>query len=244
MPALLWHGGLMLLAWFVLLPGGALAARFFKVLPGQDFPAVLDNRAWWQAHLLLQYAGSAVAAAALWIAWDALDGRWDWSEPHAVLGTAIMALCALQVGSGMLRGTKGGPTDIHADPADPATWRGDHYDMTLYRRLFEGWHKRAGYAAFLLAVPAAWLGLGLVAAPLWARVPPLLAAAGFAVAFGVLTRRGRRVDTWVAIWGPPGAGYAHPARPGASSGTGVDAAPGFLPQAEAAGEQRFRRLPS
>ena len=74
MSPFLWHGGLMLLAWFVLLPGGALVARFFKVLPGQDFPAVRDSRAWWRAHLLLQYAGSAVAAAALWMAWDALDG--------------------------------------------------------------------------------------------------------------------------------------------------------------------------
>lgn len=202
MSPFLWHGGLMVLAWFVLLPGGALIARFFKVLPGQDFPAVLDSRAWWRAHLLLQYAGSAVAAAALWIAWDALDGVWDWSEPHVLIGTAVMALCALQVGSGLLRGTKGGPTDTHADPADPTTWRGDHYDMTLRRRLFEGWHKRAGYAAFLLALPAAWLGLQLVGAPPWTGLLLLAQAAAFVAVFAVLTRRGRRTDTWTAIWGP------------------------------------------
>lgn len=202
MSPFLWHGGLMVLAWFVLLPGGALIARFFKVLPGQDFPAVLDSRAWWRAHLLLQYAGSAVAAAALWIAWDALDGVWDWSEPHVLIGTAVMALCALQVGSGLLRGTKGGPTDTHADPADPTTWRGDHYDMTLRRRLFEGWHKRAGYAAFLLALPAAWLGLQLVGTPPWTGLLLLAQAAAFVAVFAVLTRRGRRTDTWTAIWGP------------------------------------------
>ena len=203
MSPFLWHGGLMLLAWFVLLPGGALIARFFKVLPGQDFPAVLDSRMWWRAHLLLQYAGSAVAAAALWMAWDALDGVWDWSEPHVVIGAAVMTLCALQVGSGLLRGTKGGPTDARADPADPATWRGDHYDMTLRRRLFEGWHKRAGYAAFLLAVPAALRGLWLVEAPLWVCLLLPMTVAGFGAAFTVLTRRGRRADTWTAIWGPP-----------------------------------------
>ena len=204
MSPFLWHGGLMLLAWFVLLPGGALVARFFKVLPGQDFPAVRDSRAWWRAHLLLQYAGSAVVAAALWMAWDALDGVWDWSEPHAVCGAAVMALCALQVASGLLRGTKGGPTDTHANPADPATWRGDHYDMTLRRRLFEGWHKRAGYAAIVLAIPTAWLGGQLVGAPLWAGLLLLAVVAGFMAAFLVLTWRGHWMNTWAAIWGPPG----------------------------------------
>lgn len=204
MTPFLWHGGLMLLAWFALLPGGALAARFCKVLPGQDFPRVRDSGAWWLAHLGSQYAGAALAGVAVWIAWDALGGAWDWGNPHAVLGLAVMALCALQVASGVLRGTKGGPTSIHADPEDPATWRGDHYDMTLRRRAFEGWHKRAGYVAFALALPTAWLGLELVGAPAWARALPLLAVAAFMAAFIELSRRGRRVDTWAAIWGPPG----------------------------------------
>ena len=106
--------------------------------------------------------------------------------------------------SGVLRGTKGGPTAIQADPHDPATWRGDHYDMTLRRRVFEAWHKRAGYIAFVLALPTAWLGLGLVAAPAWVHTLPLLAIAAFVATFIQLSRRGRRVDTWVAIWGPPG----------------------------------------
>jgi len=207
----LWHGGLMLLAWFVLLPGGALAARFFKVLPGQDFPRMRDSRAWWLTHLGSQYAGAALAGVAVWIAWNALGGAWDWS-PHTVLGATVMALCVLQVASGILRGTKGGPTDTHADPGDPATWRGDHYDMTLRRRVFEGWHKRAGYVAFALALPTAWLGLGLVGAPAWARVLPLIAVAIFVTAFSKLSRRGRWTDTWLAIWGPPG--HAGPGKPG------------------------------
>jgi len=200
----LWHGGLMLLAWFVLLPGGALAARFYKVLPGQDFPHVRDSRAWWLAHLGSQYAGAALVGVAVWIAWDALGGVWDLGNLHAVLGLAVVTLCALQVASGVLRGTKGGPTDTHADPGDPATWRGDHYDMTPRRRVFEGWHKRAGYVAFVMALPTAWLGLGLAGAPAWVRALPLLAAAAFVAAFVELSRRGRRVDTWTAIWGPPG----------------------------------------
>ena len=46
-PVVSWHARLMVLAWGVLLPLGALAARFFKVLPGQDWPRVLDARPWW-----------------------------------------------------------------------------------------------------------------------------------------------------------------------------------------------------
>ena len=49
-----WHGRLMVLAWAVLLPVGVLVARFFKVMPGQDWPLRLDNKSWWHAHRLLQ----------------------------------------------------------------------------------------------------------------------------------------------------------------------------------------------
>ena len=197
-----WHGAMTLLAWLVLLPAGALVARFYKVLPRQDFPAVRDSRVWWRAHLLLQYGGTALAGAGLWTAWDALDGVWDWSNPHAALGLAVMGLCVMQVVSGWLRGTKGGPTGIHADPADPATWRGDHYDMTRRRLVFESWHKRAGYLAFVLALPTIWLGAGLIGAPWWVQALPVLSVAAFLAAFVRLTRLGRRVDTWTAIWGP------------------------------------------
>ena len=134
---------MMALAWLVLLPAGALVARFYKVLPRQDFPAVTDSKAWWRAHLLLQYGGTALAAAGLWTAWDALDGAWDLSNLHTLLGLAVMGLCAMQVVSAWLRGTKGGPTDTHADPADPGTWRGDHFDMTRRRRLFEVRRRRS-----------------------------------------------------------------------------------------------------
>ena len=46
----------------------------------------------------------------------------------------------------------GAVRDDRADPADPATWRGDHYDMTPRRRLFEAWHKTAGWSLIALAV--------------------------------------------------------------------------------------------
>lgn len=202
MSAFAWHGAMMLLAWLVLLPAGALVARFYKVLPRQDYPAVTDSRVWWRAHLLLQYGATALACIGLWTAWDALGGTWDWSNAHALLGMGVMALCATQVASGWLRGTKGGPTGTHADPADPATWRGDHYDMTRRRLLFEGWHKPTGYVSLLLAVPVVCLGAELIDAPWWVQALPVLSAMVFSIAFIRLTRLGRHVDTWSAIWGP------------------------------------------
>jgi hypothetical protein len=55
-----WHARCMVLAWAVLVPAGALAARFFKVTPRQTWPQQLDNKAWWHAHRTLQWAGIAI----------------------------------------------------------------------------------------------------------------------------------------------------------------------------------------
>ena len=63
--AVAWHGRLMVLAWGLLFPLGIFAARFFKVTPGQDWPARLDNKAWWHGHRGLQYAGGLAMLAAL-----------------------------------------------------------------------------------------------------------------------------------------------------------------------------------
>ena len=41
-PWLYWHARSMVLGWSVLLPLGILIARFFKIIPGQDWPRVLD----------------------------------------------------------------------------------------------------------------------------------------------------------------------------------------------------------
>ena len=79
--------------------------------------------------------------------------------------------------------------------------------MTRRRVVFESWHKRAGYLAFALVLPTIWLGAGLIGAPWWVQALPVLSVAAFSAAFVRLTRLGRRVDTWTAIWGssvPPG----------------------------------------
>lgn len=204
MTAFYWHGAMMAVAWLVLIPAGSLIARFYKVRPTQDYPNHVDDSFWWNAHRILQCAGAALAALAVWWAYDARGEVIDWQVAHVQLGIVALALCAAQLFSPFLRGSKGGPTDTYADPADPLTWRGDHYDMTLQRRVFEAWHKNFGYVAMLVAVAAAWTGIETAGLPDWWKFGIVLAVVTFLVVFVRLTRRWRRVDTWLAIWGPNG----------------------------------------
>ena len=204
MTAFYWHGAMMAVAWLVLIPAGGIVARFYKVRLTQDYPAQLDDRFWWDTHRIVQSTGAALAALAVWWAYDARGEVIDWQVGHVQLGIVALGLCALQMLSPLLRGSKGGPTDTYADPADPLTWRGDHYDMTLQRRLFEAWHKKAGYAAMAVALAALWTGIETAGLPDWWKGGILAAVAVFGLCFARLTRQWRRVDTWLAIWGPNG----------------------------------------
>lgn len=204
MNPLLWHGAAMAAAWLVLLPAGALVARFFKVRPGQDYPYELDDKVWWNAHRAVQVAGTALAALGFWIAWEALGRELDGASGHVQLGMVALFLLAVQVLSPIWRGTKGGPTERHADPYDPETWGGDHFDMTVRRQVFEFLHKRMGYVGMAVAVCAAWTGIDLVGLGAWWKAGVVASVAGFAGLFGWFTAQGRRVDTWDAIWGPHG----------------------------------------
>ena len=198
-PAIAAHGAMMLTAWGLLIPAGGVVARHYKVLPGQDFPRVHGDLTWWDWHRGLQYAGTGLATAALCIILSETGGRIDtW---HGRCGLAVMVLAWLQILSGWLRGSRGGPTGTGADPNDPTTWRGDHYDMSARRLAFERWHKPAGWATLLLAAVTVLLGASLVGAPGWlvAAIGGLQAAAVLGLADGAL--RGRWVDTYAALWG-------------------------------------------
>lgn len=188
-----WHGRLMVLAWSVLFPLGVISARFFKILPGQDWPRQIDNRRWWYAHLSLQYTGGVAMLLALILIWQA-GGPGTWSGAHGWLGYSVLTLGALQFLGGWFRGSKGGPTQPEM--------RGDHYDMTPRRILFERAHKSLGYVALLAGVTATATGLWTANAPNWMW----LAIAGWwtllAAVFVTLQRAGRAFDTYQAIWGP------------------------------------------
>ncbi len=189
-----WHARCMVLGWGVLLPLGALAARYFKVTPGQRWPQQLDNKAWWHAHRTLQWAGIAAMSLGAWLAWGHGSGAGTAARLHAAAGWALVVLGWLQIAAGLWRGSKGGPTDD--------TLRGDHYDMTPRRIGFERWHKGLGWLAVLAASGVTALGLVVADAPRWMAL--MLAAWWVLLVLAAWRwqRQGRCVDTYQAIWGP------------------------------------------
>ncbi len=191
---LVWHARSMVAAWGVLLPVGVLAARYFKVTPRQDWPRVLDNRAWWHAHRGLQYLGMSLVALGALLAWNRGAQASALAAWHHWLGWSVVALGAGQLISAWARGSKGGPT--------APSMRGDHYDMTSHRRWFERLHKGLGWLALALAAAVIATGLVTADAPRW--MAGLLGAwwmllAGLAWQW---QRQGRCIDTYQAIWGP------------------------------------------
>jgi hypothetical protein len=214
-PWAMWHARCMVLAWGVLLPLGALAARFFKVLPGQDWPRTLDHKGWWHAHRALQWSGVALMVLGLWMVWSrpgtgGLAPLGTLAGSHAWAGWGVCGLGAFQVLGALARGSKGGPTDT--------TLRGDHYDMTPWRRLFERLHKSLGWLAVLASAGVMATGLVLSDAPRWMPLALVLWWLALALAFVHLQRSGRCVDTYQAIWGPD---PAHPGNQRRPIGWGV-----------------------
>ncbi|GFE50871.1 hypothetical protein So717_26240 [Roseobacter cerasinus] len=194
-----WHGRSMVLAWGILAPLAVLIARFYKVLPGQDWPQELDSQVWWRGHWMGQSLVLLLTGVGLGLVFQTGEPR----DLHAKLGYSVIVLVCAQVGLGVFRGTKGGPTS----PAPDGSLRGDHYDMTPWRVMFEWVHKSVGYALLLLASLTLLLGMWDANAPLWMWLVITLWWIGFALLFVALQRQGHAVDTYQAIWGP---GTEHP----------------------------------
>ena len=188
-----WHARCMVLSWGVVFPVGALVARYFKVLPSQDWPRVLDRKAWWRLHLALQWSGALIMALGLWLVLSYGKGAGS-GELHVTLGWAVALAGFLQIASGLARGSKGGPTECNP--------RGDHYDMTIRRRWFEYLHKTLGWLALFCAVLVMARGLVLADAPRWMPLALIAWWTGLGVAAWHWQRRGRCIDTYQAIWGP------------------------------------------
>jgi hypothetical protein len=192
-PTTAWHARLMVVAWAVLVPCAVLVARFFKVMPGQAWPHQLDNKTWWHGHRWGHALAVLFMVLGLWVVnAPSAEGAMAWG--HRVLGWGVCALAALQVLGGVLRGSKGGPSDQHL--------RGDHYDMSPWRCRFERLHKGLGWLAVLSAVPTIVMGLWLADAPRWMAVVLGAWWLTLAWAFAHWQRRGRCMDTYQAIWGP------------------------------------------
>lgn len=190
---LIWHARTMVLAWAILLPLGVLAARYFKVMPNQDWPRHIDNRAWWHAHLGLQLTGVAFMLLGLYLSWNQQYQSTTVATLHSYIGWFVVGLGFLQIFAGVLRGSKGGPTETKL--------RGDHYDMTAHRLRFEWVHKTFGWLAIGLAVATVLLGLWAANAPRWMVL--VLCAWWMALLWigWRLEKAGRCIDTYQAIWG-------------------------------------------
>jgi hypothetical protein len=191
-PDVAWHARLMVLAWGLMIPVGVLWARFWKVMPGQDWPRELDRPTWWNAHRGLQIGGVAIGAVAVTLVWSRVATTGAATLHHA-LGWAVLAAGGVQILHGFGRGTKGGPT--------APTPRGDHFDMTRRRVVFERVHKSLGWIVVMAAVAAIISGLVVADAPRWMLAVLLLWWGGLVAALVHWQRSGRALDTYQAIWG-------------------------------------------
>ncbi|NOU04894.1 MAG: cytochrome B [Hyphomicrobiaceae bacterium] len=187
----------MVLAWCLLFPIGVLIARFFKIMPKQNWPEQLDNKTWWRGHLVLQYAGGAALLAGV-VLIIATPSEGAARGLHALIGWSITSIAITQFLGGWLRGSKGGPTA----PASDGSFDGDHYSMTPRRRIFERIHKSVGYIGLIGAVGAVLSGLWLSNAPRWMWLTLIMWWTALIAAALFFQRRGRAIDTYQAIWGP------------------------------------------
>lgn len=196
-----WHGRIMVISWSILLPLGALSARFLKVMPGQDWPQELDRRTWWNAHRILQYVGIALSCFGVLLVFQAAGFKTSLRTTHSMLGWMLTMLGVAQVVSSWFRGTSGGPIAEGGLPVSPYA-SGDHYLMTPRRVIFERFHKSVGWLAIAAALVTTALGLLLVDAPRWMA---LAIGAWWIIlicCFALLQRLGWCMDTYQAIWGP------------------------------------------
>jgi hypothetical protein len=157
-----YHAILMVSIWFVLVPFCILTIRFGKPKPtlnGIKVKVSIKNIVWWwfSVHKYGLILATALSLAGAIVALT-VSGGFSGSL-HSFFGITTVTLGCLQVVSGWLRGIHGGRNYYTAVPDNPATWRGDHYDMTPRRRRFEAYHKNAGYFVLFFAVGAATTGL-------------------------------------------------------------------------------------
>lgn len=198
-----YHAILMVGIWFVLVPLCIIMIRYGKPKPtphGIREEIRLRNIAWWwfSVHKFGLYVAVGLSLAGLAVALTVSRGFSG--SVHATFGVLAIVLGCLQVISAWLRGTHGGKYYHKADPGDPSTWRGDHFDMTPRRRMFEAYHKTAGYFAGFFSVGAVASGLMQFPMPVLTGVI-LTTALVILVLCIILERMGLRYDGYRAAFG-------------------------------------------
>ncbi|WP_448948065.1 cytochrome b561 domain-containing protein [Lautropia mirabilis] len=207
-PVDFWHGVLMGTAGAVLVPVAVLAARYWKIVPGQDWPRIINHRGWQRVHGLCGVAAVLCLVAGVAMAFQGMSLASHLAHPHAWMGWGVMAVLLLLVVNIALRGSIGGPgrhqprTLVHLHDVP-----GDHYDMTRRRRIFEHGHRWLGYGLMLALFANVMTGYWHVNVPRGLAVATLAWWACLALMAWRWERQGRAVDGYQARWGPS---MAHP----------------------------------
>ncbi len=198
-----YHAILMVSVWFVLVPLCILVIRFGKPKPtetGLHRKVSIRHLEWWwfSVHkyglivaITMALAGAVVAIAVI--------GGYS-GTLHSFFGIGTIVLGCLQIAGGWLRGNHGGKNYYSADPNDPKTWFGDHYNMTTRRRIFEAYHKTAGYFVFFFASCAVLTGVIQFPIPWLLEFVVAMVLLTFAAAI-VLEYKGYRYDGYRAAHG-------------------------------------------
>ena len=198
-----YHALLMVGVWFVLVPICIIVIRFGKPKPtlnGIREKVSIWNAVWWwfsvHKYGLMLAIGLALAGAVVALM---VSGGFSGSL-HSVFGITTVTLGCLQVVSGWVRGKHGGKNYYTADPNDPATWFGDHYNMTPRRRKFEAYHKTAGYFVYFFAAGAIATGLMQYPIPGLGEFIVVMVLLAFVISI-VLEYKGFRYDGYRAAHG-------------------------------------------
>jgi hypothetical protein len=197
------HALLMTGVWFVLVPIGVIAIRYFKPKPTsygiEKGTGRLDVKLiWWTIHYGFLYGAVGLALIGMTTAMLAV-GSFSGSV-HAICGLGTIVFGCLQIVSAWFRGSHGGKNGADSDPDDPSTWGGDHFDMTPQRRWFEAYHKTTGYFTIVLALGAVASGLQrLWVAPIAIGIVFILIVLLFVCV--MLERMGYRQDTYRSVYG-------------------------------------------
>lgn len=198
-----YHALLMFGIWIVLVPLCITIIRYFKPKPteyGLRRKVAIRHVEWWwfNVHKYGLYLAVILSLGGLLVA--VVVSKGISGSVHSILGLLTILMGCLQVLTGMLRGTHGGKYYNNADLNDPASWRGDHYDRTFRRRIFEAYHKTAGIFTLFCAFGAVGSGLMQYPMPVLAWLLFLIPLA-FLAAWVFLEFHERRYDGYRAAHG-------------------------------------------
>jgi len=128
----------------------------------------------------------------VWLIWD-VSGQKPNGFLHQLMGWTTIILCGVQYTAAWLRGSKGGPTEPEL--------RGDHFDMTRRRVVFEYLHKTVGYVCLITSLIAVFSGLWIANAPHWMWIALIAWWIILIFVFSKLHKKIGAIDTYQAIWG-------------------------------------------